>query len=90
MKAHSHVTVFACRDPQLRGFSVHADGWNLPPRPEGSPWVPVATIPMTMIELEAYTVDPASVLLNLRQRGYDVGAATAKILHFPTPHRSSA
>jgi hypothetical protein len=90
MKAPATVTVFACDDRKLRGFSLQADGSNLPLRPDGSLWIFMASIPLTIIELENYTVEPASVLVNLRERGYDVGAATAKILQFPTPHRSSA
>jgi hypothetical protein len=90
MKAAPLVAVFACDDRQLRGFSLQADGSNLPARPDGSQWVSVAAIPMTIGELEKYAVDPACVLVNLRERGYDVAAATAKILQFPAPHRSSA
>jgi len=90
MKAAPFLTVFACGDGQLRGFSLQADGSNLPPRPDGSHWVSVAAIPMTISELEKYAVDPACVLVNLRERGFDVAAATAKILPFPAPHRSSA
>jgi hypothetical protein len=45
---------------------------------------------MSFLELEKYTPDPAAVLAHLRQHGCHVAPATAKILKFPTPHRSSA
>jgi hypothetical protein len=90
VKAHPDVTVFACADRQLRGFSLKADGSNLPPPADGSLWVAIATVPMTLSELSKYARDAAAVLANLRERGQDIAAAAGKILAFPTPHRSSA
>ena len=89
MKPSLAVTVFACADRDLRGFSFKEDGSDLPPRADGGLWIAIASIPMNFVELEKYTSEPASVLANLRQHGSHVAPATAKILQFPTPHRSS-
>ena len=90
MKPSAVVTVFACADRDLRGFSFTPDGSDLPPRADGGLWIAIANIPLNVVELEKYTADPASVLENLQQHGAHVAPATAKILQFPTPHRSSA
>jgi len=90
MKPSLAVTVFACADCTLRGFSFSEDGSDLPPRADGGLWVAIATVPMSFLELEKYTSDPAAVLAHLKQHGCHVAPATAKILKFPTPHRSSA
>jgi len=84
------VTVFACADRDQRGFSFKPDGSDLPPRADGGLWIAIASIPPNVVELEKYTSDPASVLANLQEHGSHVAPATAKILQFPTPHRSSA
>jgi len=84
------VTVFACADRNLRGFSFKEDGSDLPPRVDGGLWIAIASVPMSFIELEKYTSEPAAVLRNLQAHGCHVAPATAKILPFPTPHRSSA
>jgi hypothetical protein len=90
MKPSLAVTVFACADRDLRGFSFKHDGSDLPPRADGGLWIAIATIPMSFVELEKYTSDPATVLANLQEYGSHVAPTTAKILHFPTPHRGSA
>ncbi len=90
MKPAATVTVFACADRKLRGFSLRPDGSDLPDPADGGRWIAVATIPIVVMELEKYTLNPASVLVNLRERGYDVAPATQKVLPLPTPHRSSA
>jgi hypothetical protein len=50
----------------------------------------VARVPLKLVEIEKYTSKPAAVLVNVAEHGFDVAPATAKILPFPTPHRSSA
>ena len=90
MKPSRAVTVFACADRDLRGFSFKHDGSDLPPCADSGLWLAIATIPLRFVELEKYTSDPASVLANLQEHGSDIAPTTAKILHFPTPHRSSA
>jgi hypothetical protein len=90
MKQSHVVTVFACADRNLRGFSFREDGADLPPRVDGGLWIAIASVPTSFFELEKYTSDPAAVLRNLQQHGCHVAPATAKILPFPTPHRSSA
>jgi hypothetical protein len=89
MKPCLAVTVFACADRDLRGFSFKADGSDLPPRADGGLWVAIGNVPMSFVELEKYTSDPGAVLANLQQHGSHVGPATAKILPFPIPHRNS-
>ena len=84
------VTVFACADRDLRGFSFKQDGSDLPPRADGGLWIAIASIPPHVVELEKYTSDPGAVLASVEQRGFDVAPATAKILSFPAPHRWSA
>jgi hypothetical protein len=84
------VTVFACADRNVRGFSFKADGSDLPARVDGGLWIAIASIPMSYVEIEKYTSEPAEVLANLRELGRHVAPATAKILQFPSPHRSSA
>jgi len=84
------INVFACGDRTLRGFSLTADGSDLPPCANGGLWVLVASVPLSLVDLEKYTSEPAAVLVNVEERGFDVAPATAKILPFPTPHRSSA
>jgi hypothetical protein len=90
MKQPMAVNVFACSDRNLHGFSRKADGSDLPRRTDGGLWVPIANIPLNLIELEKYTSQPAAVLSNVEARGFDVAPATAKILPFPSPHRHSA
>jgi hypothetical protein len=84
------VNVFACVDRTLRGFSLTAGGADLPPCADGGLWVLVASVPLSLVELKKYTSKPAAVLANVAERGFDVQPATAKILPFPAPHRSSA
>jgi hypothetical protein len=84
------VNVFACGVRPLRGFSLTADGSDLPPCANGGFWVLVASVPLNLDALEKYTSEPAAVLVNVEARGFDVAPTTAKILPFPTPHRSSA
>ena len=90
MKKTDIVSVFACGDRTLRGFSLKADGSDLPPRADGGLWVLVASVPLDLVELEKYTSEPAAVRLNIEARGFDIARATARILPFPTPHRRSA
>lgn len=89
MKQPIAVNVFACGDYNLHGFSLQADGSDLPPRTDGL-WVLVASVPLNLIELEKYTSEPAAVRTNVEARGFDVARAATKILPFPTPHRWSA
>ena len=84
------VSVFACGDRDWRGFSLTADGADLPPPVDGSLWVSIATVPLSLVDLAVFTPDAASVLGNVRDRGFDVAPTSAKILRFPTPHRHSA
>ena len=90
MKPTLAVTVFACADRDVRGFSFTEDGSDLPARADGGLWVAIASIPLSLVELEKYTSDPAAALANLQEHGAHVAPTTAKILPFPTPHRSSA
>lgn len=84
------VTVFACGDRDLRGFSLKADGSDLPPPVDGSLWVSIGSVPLSLVDLAPFTPDAASVLGNVRDRGFDVAPTGAKILQFPAPHRHSA
>jgi len=38
------VTVFACADRNVRGFSFKADGSDLPARVDGGLWIAIASI----------------------------------------------
>ncbi len=69
MKPSRAVTVFACADRDLRGFSFKHDGSDLPPCADSGLWLAIATIPLRFVELEKYTSDPASVLANLQEHG---------------------
>jgi hypothetical protein len=89
MKQTIAVNVFACGDHNLHGFSFNGDGADLPPRTDGL-WMPIASVPLNLIELEKYTSKPAAVLTNVEERGFDGARIATKILPFPTPHRSSA
>ena len=90
MEHPSAVYVFRSSDDEIWGFSLIADGSNLPAAPNGVTWIQKDVTSLTAMALGEYLPDPHAATANLIMRGYHLYLSSAQIVRFPAPHRNSS
>ena len=90
MEQAAAVYVFRSSDDEIWGFSLTADGSNLPAPPAGVRWVQKDVTSLTAKALGEYLPSPHAATANLIMRGYHLHRTSAHVIPFPAPHRSSS